>query len=115
MTKIIALSSICARKAIGCALKHLDLNLGHTPIRNPQAARGGERQVENAITNVGSAVVDHNYNRFVGRNIRHANPRPERQAPVGCGGQIPIECSTARRFSCLVRIKGDLSKENPVY
>jgi hypothetical protein len=45
----------------GAPLEHLDANLGHAPIRNPQAARGGERQVENAVANLWSAVGDHNY------------------------------------------------------
>jgi hypothetical protein len=61
MTKVIVLSPIVARNAFGCALEHLDANLGHAPIRNPQAARGGERQVENAVANLWSAVGDHNY------------------------------------------------------
>jgi hypothetical protein len=86
------------------ALEHLDANLGHAPIRNPQAARGGERQVENAVANLWSAVGNHNYNRFVGRKISNANFRAERQAAVGCGWQIPIECNAARCFSGLIRI-----------
>ena len=42
-------------------LKHLDANLGHTTIRNPQAARRAERKVEDAVANPWSAVGDHNY------------------------------------------------------
>ena len=77
--------------AFGCALKHLDANLGDTTIRNPQAARRAEREVEDAVENPWSAVVDHNYYRSVGRKISNANSRAERQAAVGCGWQIPIE------------------------
>jgi hypothetical protein len=42
-------------------LKHLDANLGYTTIRNPQATRGVERKVENAVANPWSAVGDHNH------------------------------------------------------
>ena len=72
-------------------LKHLDADLGHTTIRNPQAARGTERQVEDAAANPWSAVGDHNYYRSVGRKISNANSRAERQAAVRCSWQIPIE------------------------
>src|SRR5262249_35489689 len=72
-------------------LKHLDADLGHTTIGNPQAARGAERQVENAVASPWSAVGDHNYYRSVGRKISHANSRAERQAAVRCSWQIPIE------------------------
>jgi len=72
-------------------LKHLDADPGHTTIRNPQAARGTERQVEDAAANPWSAVGDHNYYRSVGRKISNANSRAERQAAVRCSWQIPIE------------------------
>ena len=42
-------------------LKHLDANLGYTTIRNPQATRGAERKVEDAVANPWSAVGDHNH------------------------------------------------------
>jgi hypothetical protein len=77
--------------AFGCALKHLGANLGHTTIRNPQAARGAERKVEDAAANPRSPVGDHNYDRLAGCKITNANSRAERQAAVGCGWQIPIE------------------------
>ena len=72
-------------------LKHLDADVGHTTIGNPQAARGTERQVEDAVANPWSAVGDHNYYRSVGRKISNANSRAERQAAVRCSWQIPIE------------------------
>lgn len=72
-------------------LKHLDANLSHTTIRNPQAARRAQREVEDAVANPWSAVVDHNYYRSVGRKISNANSRAERQAAVCCSWQIPIE------------------------
>ena len=61
MTKVIVLSPLWLEMHPGAPLEHLDANLGHAPIRNPQAARGGERQVENAVANLWSAVGDHNY------------------------------------------------------
>jgi len=83
------------RYAQGClavlGLKHLDANLGHTTIRNPQAARRAEREVEDAVANPWSAVGDHHYYRSVGRKISNANSRAERQAAVCCSWQIPIE------------------------
>ena len=33
-------------------LKHLDANLGHTAIRNPQAARGSERGGRHAVCQI---------------------------------------------------------------
>jgi hypothetical protein len=48
-------------------LKHLSANLGHATIRNPQAARGAERKVEDAAANPRSAVGDANYYRLAGR------------------------------------------------
>ena len=42
-------------------LKHLDANVGYTTIRNPQATRGAERKVEDAVANPWSAVGDHNH------------------------------------------------------
>jgi hypothetical protein len=96
--------SLRARTPFRVGLKHLDANLGHTTIRNPQVARGAEREVEDAVANPWSAVGDHNYYGSVGRKISHANSRAERQAAVGCGRQISIERCTARCFSCLIRI-----------
>jgi hypothetical protein len=65
-------------------LKHLDANLGHTTIHNPQAARRAEREVEDAVANPWSAVGDHNHYRSVGCKISNANSRAERQAAVRC-------------------------------
>ena len=42
-------------------LKHLDANLGYTTFRYPQATRGAERKVEDAVANPWSAVGDHNH------------------------------------------------------
>jgi hypothetical protein len=72
-------------------LEHLNADLGHSTIGNPQAARSAERQVENAVASPWSAVGDHNYHRSIGRKISHANSRAERQASVRCSWQIPIE------------------------
>jgi hypothetical protein len=41
-------------------LKHLSANLDNTLIPNPQIARGPEREVEDAVTNVWSAVCNAN-------------------------------------------------------
>ena len=41
-------------------LKHLSANLDNTLIPNSQIARGPEREVENAVTNVWSAVCNAN-------------------------------------------------------
>ena len=43
------LHSPCSRHK----LKHLDANLGHTTICNPQAARGAERKVKDAVAKPG--------------------------------------------------------------
>ena len=64
-------------------LEHLNANLGHAAICNPQVASGPERQIENAVANMWSAVGDHNYNRSVGRKISNANFCAEGQAAVG--------------------------------
>jgi hypothetical protein len=77
-------------------LKHLSANLHHAPIRDPQDACGGERKVEDAAANPRSAVCDTNHYRFFCRRISNANSRAERQGPVGCRWQIPIEERTAR-------------------
>ena len=51
------ISSPCSRHK----LKHLDANLGHATIRNPQAARGSDRKVEDAVANPRSAVGNPNH------------------------------------------------------
>jgi hypothetical protein len=86
-------SRSCSRSLRCCFLiqDHLDADLGHTTIRNPQAARGAEREVEDAVANPWSAVGDHNHYRSVGCKISNANSRAERQAAVRCSWQIPIE------------------------
>src|SRR5215210_3903865 len=84
--------------------KHLSVNVAHATIGNPQSSRSGERKVEQAAGNPGSAVRDGNDYRLPGRKIGYANSRAERQAAVGCGSQIPIEQGAARCFSCPIRI-----------
>lgn len=69
----------------GPPLQHLSTNLSHATSRNPQAARGCEREVKDAATDQGSAVDDTNHDRLIRLKINDAEPRAERQTAVRRG------------------------------
>src|SRR4051794_26993718 len=69
----------------GRPLQHLSTNLSHATIRNPQAARSRQREVEDAATDPWSAVGDTNHHRLVRLKINDADSRAERQTAMRRG------------------------------
>ena len=80
-------------------LKHLNANLGHAAIRDPQSARGAKGKIENAVANPGTAVDDPHYHGLGAGKINYANSCAEWQGAVSCGHSISIEGGSAGCFA----------------
>lgn len=93
-------------------LQHLGTDVSYTAIRNPQAARGSKREIEDAATNERASVIDGDDD--AASAMGHADLGAERQGPMRCCQVIPIECRTARCLALGIPIIGGLSRKDSI-
>src|SRR5664279_1049934 len=85
-------------------LHDVELDVGDALSNHSQRLRRGIGNVDHASGNVRSAVIDPDRHRAAGRDIRHPQPRAERQGRMR-GGQLVCVEFFAARGACSLRLE----------